>query len=469
MTMSLGKNTPSSIVCFKNGYSFITTPLELESVDDCDAGTVNEAVIGPLPEFVVHGTIGLQPQDKTKLKILSISKASQDKIEKLQFPEGKSSIPLILKANEGKYVHVSVSIGKGMGGGYSQMQGKVKMVNWNEASPEDSLVCLQVKKGNNEVREVLVKVEDVQVVEAGSPPDGTVTNELLVRYSSCDQSPTATLSYLTQVINYNYNMYNFNVIKLNSLYHYCLIQGLTWAPSYYLVLDTENKTLQLEGRACLMCDIGFMDGDIIPEVCLVAGVPRMVLKDVNDPLVSGGSANQFIDVMLGMESEGSQGFGAGRRKARSMPGMMSMSQAANSGGLFGASRVEDAEGVSGGETIEDFFHYVLKNVPLKHQLPISLNFIENVPVLDYQDIYFINLNKADMVSKGEVEVNHAISFRNKSGQPLTTAPATILARNNNNKTNRFMVQGMLKFSMPGQNVDIEITTTQDVQVSVNYL
>ena len=28
--------------------------------------------------------------------------------------------------------------------------------------------------------------------------------------------------------------------------------------------------------------------------------------------------------------------------------------------------VEDAEGISGGEAVEDFFHYVLKNVPIKN-------------------------------------------------------------------------------------------------------
>ena len=60
-----------------------------------------------------------------------------------------------------------------------------------------------------------------------------------------------------------------------------LTRGLTWAPSYAMVLDKASKTLSLEGKACLLCDLSFMEtGDIIPEICLVAGQPNMLYQNV---------------------------------------------------------------------------------------------------------------------------------------------------------------------------------------------
>ena len=113
---------------------------------------------------------------------------------------------------------------------------------------------------------------------------------------------------------------------------------------------------------------------------------------------------------------------------------------------FGADDVAEAEGIGGGESVEDFFHYVLKNVPLKHGHPISLNFIEDVPSIKYEDVYYVNLD--DVNDSGEVDVKHAISFKNTTSQPLTTAPATILAKSGENS--KFLVQGMMKFTLPGQ-------------------
>ena len=75
-----------------------------------------------------------------------------------------------------------------------------------------------------------------------------------------------------------------------------LTQGLTWAPSYSIVLDKTSKTLRLEGKACILCDLSFMEtGDIIPEICLVAGQPNMLYQKVIDPLVSNESALDFIN------------------------------------------------------------------------------------------------------------------------------------------------------------------------------
>jgi len=96
---------------------------------------------------------------------------------------------------------------------------------------------------------------------------------------------------------------------------------------------------------------------------------------------------------------------------------------------------------------------------LKHGHPISLNFIEDVPSIKYEDVYYANLDDAS--DAGEVDVKHAISFKNTTSQPLTTAPATILAKSGENS--KFLVQGMMKFTLPGQDATVEITKTLNVQ------
>merc|ERR1719312_1384439 len=61
---------------------------------------------------------------------------------------------------------------------------------------------------------------------------------------------------------------------------------------------------------------------------------------------------------------------------------------------FGAAfapEMEEAEGIKGGETVGDFFHYNLKNVPLKFNHPLSIPFIDSCDGISYEDIYYLDL------------------------------------------------------------------------------
>ena len=114
-----------------------------------------------------------------------------------------------------------------------------------------------------------------------------------------------------------------------------LTPGLTWAPSYSLVLDTATKTLKLEGKACLMCDLSFLEGDIIPEVCLVTGQPNMLYQHITDPLVSHLSSSDFVNQMEGGMGQSSFGFGGiTRQTARKSTGPRA--PRAQKSNLFGA-------------------------------------------------------------------------------------------------------------------------------------
>eukprot|EP00092_Neocalanus_flemingeri_P085898 GFUD01108153.1.p1 GENE.GFUD01108153.1~~GFUD01108153.1.p1 ORF type:complete len:354 (+),score=101.75 GFUD01108153.1:108-1064(+) len=191
----------------------------------------------------------------------------------------------------------------------------------------------------------------------------------------------------------------------------------------------------------------------------------MEFQHLSDPLASGVSASDFVSQLGG-------GHGGQIYHTRAAPRMMSQ---APGQGLFGGGQIADApemveaEGIKGGESVQDFFHYNLKNVPLKFNQPLSIPFIEECDNIEFEDIYYLNLDNVSNSSRpynddeqSSVEVKHAITFKNISGQPLTTAPVSILAKTKENNS-KFMVQGMMKFTNAAKNATIEITRTMDVQ------
>ena len=442
-------NIPSSIVCFKNGYSFVSIPVSLKGSDEDvnkSSDQVQSCTLGPLPDEAVHGTIGLQPGNPVKVKILSLSKApkNEKRASVLAIPDsetGEFSVPAYLGANVGKNVILTISNSHGM----DQTEvGKIEKV-LNAAN--GSFVVIEKSKRSNDYKaDMLIDISLIRTVQGAVDEEDDINQpRIIVRYhDASEQESEAVLSYLTP--------------------------GLTWAPSYFLVLDKTTKTLQLEGKACLMCDLSFLKGDIIPEVCLVTGQPNMFFQNIADPLVSDQSASDFVQNLEGgggPVSYPNYG-GVTRQTARRSAGPRAprahmQRHNLQSGAMFGSSQVENSEGIDSGETVEDFFHYILKNVPIKCNHPIRMDFINKVPRMKYEDVYLADLNTVDMDNRGTVEVKHAISFKNTTGQPLTTAPATVLSKAETNS--KFLVQALMKYCWPDHDANLEITSTHDVQVN----
>merc|ERR1712112_636636 len=139
--------------------------------------------------------------------------------------------------------------------------------------------------------------------------------------------------------------------------------------------------------------------------------------------------------------------------------------------MFGAAPAANqfVEGIKGGEAAEDFFHYQLMSVPLKHDQPVRMPFIKQCTEVGYEDIYFLDLdhtaNRSVSVGDEEnsVEVKHAITFKNPTGQTLTAGPVSVLTQEELQGHSNFMVQGSMKFTSPDRPVNVEITRTFDVQ------
>ena len=111
-------NTPSSLICFKNGYSYVNIPVTLspdqELTRDAD---IKECQVGPLPNFAVHGTVSLAACCPETVKIFSLSQAAKKAIKptplKLDGLGESYSYERILAANIGTAVSLTCLLNTG--------------------------------------------------------------------------------------------------------------------------------------------------------------------------------------------------------------------------------------------------------------------------------------------------------------------------------------------------------------------
>ena len=99
-------NTPSSLICFKNGYSYVNIPVDLTlKNEEAEDTGVLECQVGPLPNFAVHGTVALAPHNPEMVKIFSLSQAAKKSNQTISFENRQRSF---LRVDFGrKYWHGS--------------------------------------------------------------------------------------------------------------------------------------------------------------------------------------------------------------------------------------------------------------------------------------------------------------------------------------------------------------------------
>ena len=256
----------SSVILFKTGYSFISTPVTLGSDEDVKAGTVEESRVGPLPSFAVHGTVALQPDDDS-VQLLSLGRR-QDEDLQLLLPEGEDlSMPAFLAANTNTLVNLTLAE-DAKNSRSSRNQGKVRWVQPSGAATRLALLQLTHGEGKRDLLLDTTKIVNIERVQDSEEREVNLVARFKRKEGLSKKAPTATLSYLTR--------------------------GLTWAPTYSLLLNKEKMTLQLEGNATILCDLPFFQGQPIPSVSMVAGQPKVVLEQLSDPLADGSGALDFI-------------------------------------------------------------------------------------------------------------------------------------------------------------------------------
>ena len=91
-------------------------------------------------------------------------------------------------------------------------------------------------------------------------------------------------SDVNNLLKVHYNLKDGEVEQGNLNY---LSPGISWNPNYLIIVHPGDKTLSIEGRATIECEIPFLDDVTIPQLSLVSGAPKIACQGQTDPLVSG--------------------------------------------------------------------------------------------------------------------------------------------------------------------------------------
>jgi hypothetical protein len=234
-----------------------------------------------------------------------------------------------------------------------------------------------------------------------------------------------------------------------------LERGMTWAPGYAIEL-LDDKNLQLTAKSTVLNDLGRLDN---VELKFVTGFPNVPWATTQEPLLSGQSVDQFTAFLSAIGSTPPSGF-AGRREI--------MTQNAGLGGGGGGPLPMLDTGGAGGVQMEDLFFYRQPGVTLKpgdrayYTLFQAKSEYEDIYTLDLPDT-LIDANNYYRPGAGEpaiYDVWHTLQFKNTSGQPLTTAPATVF------KNGQILGQDTVLYSSPGAKVEVKMTKALDIRPDV---
>jgi hypothetical protein len=240
-----------------------------------------------------------------------------------------------------------------------------------------------------------------------------------------------------------------------------LQKGVRWIPSYRITLQ-KNQTARVELQATLINELTDLQK---AQMNLVIGVPSFMFKDTPDPI---SLQSTFAQLSPYFRSDSRSGFGFSNAIA-SQVAMRGRYEEARSE----TSAVDIGPEIAGGGKNEDLFVFTVKNVSLKKGERMVIPVAEYS--LPYKDVYALdlpfappaeayrNFNSEQQRQIAELlaapKVQHKIRLTNKSAQPLTTAPALVL------KDGQVLAQGMMTYTAPGGEGDVDLTSAVDVRIA----
>lgn len=239
-----------------------------------------------------------------------------------------------------------------------------------------------------------------------------------------------------------------------------LQKGVRWIPSYRIELDGKGKAV-VKLQATLINELTDLEK---VAMNLVVGVPSFQFKDMTDPI----SLNQTVSIL---SQHFDQGVMSGNAFSNSIMTQVAVPRNIERA-VAAAPGIDLGPDVGGSSKSEDLFIYTIKDVTLKKGerlvLPISQT------TMDYRDIYTLDLPFAPPTEfrrgnndpqRAELErllaapkVMHKVRLHNRGEQPLTTAPALLLA------DGKLLGQGMMTYTARGASVDVDVTTAIDIKV-----
>jgi hypothetical protein len=239
-----------------------------------------------------------------------------------------------------------------------------------------------------------------------------------------------------------------------------LQKGVRWIPSYKVELDGKGQaTMKLQATI-----INELTDLVDTDLNLVIGVPTFAFKDTLDPMA--------LQQNLAQLSEYFQGRGDDNRIANNFSNAIMSQSARMSEYRSSTPPPNDGPDLPEGTKTEDLFVFSLKKITLKKGERMVVPVTEYT--LPYRDVFTLDLPfapppevRGSLNSQQQQElarlfsspkVAHKARLTNKSKQPLTTAPALILSEG------RVLAQGMMTYTAPGAESDLNVTTAVDVSV-----
>lgn len=281
----------------------------------------------------------------------------------------------------------------------------------------------------------LVDVTNVAILQVG---DGTMVVNLadIVRISI--QGPAKLNTETTT----STGGLRVNANGPGTLYLLSVESGLDWDPQYWFdILD--DSRLKITMRTSVSNDIGPLKD---AELSFVAGSPNL-------PMI--GSYDPFTLFTTGFRRD-SGGFGGGGTGAPGRPSQM-QNVAPTAGASF---EMADAfnPGDASGESLGELFYYRRQKVNLVKAEKGYYVLFEAATT--YSTLYSIDFS-ADEIDDSPLATWQTIKFRNSSGVPLTTAPATAY------RENKLIGQDNLKYTPAGAEGSLRLARAVDITSRFN--
>lgn len=240
-----------------------------------------------------------------------------------------------------------------------------------------------------------------------------------------------------------------------------LQKGVRWIPSYRIELDGKGKAA-VKLQATLINELTDLDK---VTVNLVVGVPSFAFKDMTDPV----ALNQTV---THLSPHFEPGLLSGNAFSNAIMTQVAVPRNVERVAAVGAA-IDLGPDVGGSGKNEDLFIFTVKDVTLKKGERLVLPVAQTT--MEYKDVYTLEVPFAPPAEyrhqigndhqRQELarllaapKVMHKVRLHNKSGQPLTTAPALLL------KDGKLLGQGLMTYTARGAEVDVDVTAAIDVKV-----
>lgn len=244
------------------------------------------------------------------------------------------------------------------------------------------------------------------------------------------------------------------------IYFLTLEPGLFWAPSYRVELDQPNGKAKLTMRSTIINDLADLQ---VTDLQLVTGFPNIPYLNVRDPFTSGADLSEWSQE-LGARPGGVPADMMQNVAARRSEGTSGL------GGFGGRPEFEllpptDLEGMTAGE----LFFYPQNDVTLAKGERGYYTLFQSEA--EYRRTFAAQIGSGTIqppprtpgstsfAEERPEDVWLEVIFQNNSGNPLTTAAATIY------QSGELIGQDTLEYVPAGADVRLRITKALDVRVS----